>query len=186
MMIRALFFSLVLAASVSSVAAATFSGHVTRVTDGDTLWVKPDRGSVKKLRLQGLDAPESCQAGGKEATQALERLVMNQRVQVKASQMDAYGRGLARITVRGEDVGARLVRSGQAWSYRWKDDPGPYVTEENAARTARRGLFAQAHPEQPGNFRKRHGACPVSSYAKSGAPAKAAPHRFGKFKKPWN
>ena len=42
-----------------------YEARVTRVFDGDTLWVQPlDGGRYRKLRLDGLDAPEICQSGG--------------------------------------------------------------------------------------------------------------------------
>jgi endonuclease YncB( thermonuclease family) len=68
-------------------------------------------------------------------------------------------RGLARIRLQGKDVGAFMVLQGHAWSYRFKSDPGPYVREEQAARQARRGVFAQTRPERPYDFRRRHGPC---------------------------
>jgi micrococcal nuclease len=112
-----------------------------------------------KLRLQGLDAPERCQPGGEEATRALRELVLNQTVAVDVSGQDDYQRGLARIRLQGKDVGAFMVSQGLAWSYRFKADPGPYVREEQAARQAKRGVFAQARPERPYDFRRRHGPC---------------------------
>ena len=47
------------------------SGQVSRIVDGDTLWLKtaPDAEPVV-IRIEGIDAPESCQAGGADATQA--------------------------------------------------------------------------------------------------------------------
>jgi endonuclease YncB( thermonuclease family) len=168
MMIRVFLFSLLGLLSMGPAAALTYTGKVTRVIDGDTVSVQSERGGrAQRLRLQGLDAPESCQSGGAESTQALVRMVLGQRVQVDVEQTDVYGRGLAHLSLQGEDVGARLVREGQAWSYRWKANPGPYLAEERQARSARRGLFAQARPELPRHFRKRHGPCPRSFYAKS-------------------
>jgi micrococcal nuclease len=57
------------------------------------------------------------------------------------------------------DVGEWLVREGHAWSYRYRRDTGPYAKQQAAARAARKGLFATARPEEPRDFRKRHGAC---------------------------
>lgn len=141
-------------------AAEVYTARVTYVTDGDTLWVQPDDGSAtRKLRLQGIDAPEICQAGGDAARAALTALVLAQRVQVRVRARDDYGRGLARIQLGSNDVAATLVRAGHAWSYRWRGKPGPYAAEEALARQARLGLFATGQPELPGNFRKRHGPC---------------------------
>jgi endonuclease YncB( thermonuclease family) len=141
-------------------AAYVFVGRVSYVTDGDTLWVQADRGGAPlKLRLTGLDAPEICQAGGAAAKAALMALTLQQRVRVTVKRKDMYGRGLAQLQLGGLDVSAEMVRQGQAWSYRWRQNLGPYAAEEAGAREARRGLFAQPYPENPRNFRKRHGSC---------------------------
>jgi endonuclease YncB( thermonuclease family) len=89
----------------------------------------------------------------------LRELLLNQTVEVEVRGQDDYQRGLARIRYQGKDVGAFMVSQGHAWSYRFKSDPGPYVREETAARQARLGVFAQARPERPYDFRRRHGPC---------------------------
>jgi micrococcal nuclease len=143
--------------------AETFSGVVTRVWDGDTVWVRPDGSTGKpvKLRLLGLDAPESCQAGGAQATAALKSRVLGQHVQVQAKATDAYQRRVASLFLAGDDVGAWLVSQGHAWSYAFRYHPGHYAAEERAARAARRGLFADPQAIEPRVFRKQHGKCPM-------------------------
>lgn len=141
-----------------------FAGTVTRVSDGDTLWVRPQssdgtRARPVKLRLVGLDAPERCQPHGDAATRALERQVKGHLVEVERIATDGHGRGLARVSVWGSDVGASLVRAGHAWSSHWRGDPGPYGDEEAAARSAGRGLFADANAIEPWRFRRAHGPC---------------------------
>ena len=141
-------------------AQETFVGQISYVTDGDTLWVQAQAGGPpRKLRLDGIDAPEICQTGGVSSRQALARRVLHKQVQVTLRRYDNYGRGLARIEFEGADLGAQLVRSGQAWSYRWHRDLGPYAAEEAFARQARLGLFAVNQAESPRDFRKRHGPC---------------------------
>ena len=143
-------------------AAERFVGKAVFVTDGDTLWVEPDAGGpARKLRIDGIDAPEICQPGGLAARSALAGQVLHQTVRVQVKRLDDYGRGLARITVNDRDVGAYLVRSGQAWSYRWRRSSGPYSAEETAARQSGAGLFEVGQPELPREFRKRHGSCPT-------------------------
>ncbi len=140
--------------------AEAFSGAVTHVSDGDTLWVRPADGRApRKLRLQGLDAPEICQSGGAASRATLSRLVAGKTVRVTVKYHDAYGRGLARMVVNGHDVGATLVQSGHAWSGRWHRSLGPYAAQESQARAARRGLFANPAAELPRDFRKRYGSC---------------------------
>jgi len=140
--------------------AAPLHGTVTHVTDGDTLWVRPDDGGApRELRLLDLDAPERCQAHGPQATAALQARVLRQRVTVRARGRDGYGRTLARVAYRGQDVGAWLVRGGHAWSTGFKGRPGPYASLQAQARAARRGLWAAPAPLEPRRFRQRFGAC---------------------------
>lgn len=150
-----------LAGSLPGLAADTrsYAGTVTHVSDGDSLWVRPAAGGpAQELRIDGIDAPELCQPGGPQARDALARL-LHQRVHVRVRAHDDYGRGLARIEWRGQDVGASLVRSGQAWSYRFRGNGGPYAQDEHLARQGRRGLWGQAAPMEPRVFRQFHGRC---------------------------
>ncbi len=153
-----LFFLVLLTAPLA--AAEIYMARVTYVTDGDTVWVRPEDGSAtRKLRLQGIDAPEICQPGGADARAALRTLVLARRVQVRVRARDDYGRGLAQVRFGSNDVAAMLVRGGHAWPYRWRSKPGQYAAEEAHARQARLGLFAADQPELPDAFRKRHGPC---------------------------
>ena len=157
------FFLLMLLSIISPAhAKGSFTGTVSHVTDGDTLWVVPDAGgSARKLRIDGIDAPEICQAGGETSREVLVQKALHQRVLVVVRRHDVYGRGLARIQLNGSDLGGQMVRMGQAWSYRWRRDAGPYASEETVARQSRLGLFANNQPELPRDFRKRHGSCHI-------------------------
>lgn len=149
----------------NAVPSATWSGTVTHVTDGDTLWVRPASGGKPvRIRIDGVDAPEICQPHGRAAKKALVSRLSNQPVSVQSFSRDSFGRLLARVTVMPKangsaDVGEWLVREGHAWSYRYRRDNGPYAKQQAMARAARKGLFATPRPEEPREFRKRHGAC---------------------------
>jgi len=143
-----------------ALAAEVFMARAGSVPDGDTLWVQPESGGPpRKLRLQGIDAPEICQSGGVASRDAMRQRVQSRLMQVEVRYQDDYGRGLARISVDGQDLGALMVSSGHAWSSRWRRSLGPYATQESAARTAGLGLFALSNPETPRDFRQRHGSC---------------------------
>ena len=159
-MIRFLLAALLLGGGMLPAVAASWSGHVTHVTDGDTLWVQPAQGgAARKIRLEGVDAPEICQTYGDTARAALAAHVQGRSVQVVGRRNDDYGRLLAHVHVQGEDVGAWLVAHGHAWSYgRNQHDAGPYAAQQEAARTQRRGLW-QARAVSPRTFRRRHGPC---------------------------
>lgn len=140
--------------------AASFRGTVSHVSDGDTLWVRPAAGGAPvELRLLDIDAPEGCQAFGPESGEALRRRVLRQRVQVSTRGSDDYGRQLAQVAHRGEDVGAWMVRQGYAWSYRFNGRQGPYAALEVQARSEHRGLWARPGAVEPRSFRQRFGRC---------------------------
>ena len=137
-----------------------WSGIVTHVSDGDTVWVQPLLGGeVYKVRLWGIDAPEICQPWGPQARTALHEALQGQVVEVRACTRDSYGRLLAQLTRQGNDVGAWMVGQGYAWSYSYKSNPGPYEALQRQAQTQHLGLFSEARVLQPRWFRRRYGAC---------------------------
>lgn len=142
--------------------AARFKAVVTHVTDGDTVWVRKLRGGPPEpVRLAGIDAPEICQAFGREAKQAMAERVLQRQVVVVTRARDGYERAVATLSLGDEDVGQWMVAHGYAWSYRFRGSGGPYRAEEAAARAARAGLWRSASPESPRDFRVRHGSCHV-------------------------
>jgi endonuclease YncB( thermonuclease family) len=116
-------------------------------------------GRQRAVRLVGIDAPEICQDGGAAAREALQARVLGQPVQLLQRGTDDYGRELAVVTWRGQDLGRWLVEQGLAWSSAVGTQPSPYAMEQSQARDQKRGLFAQSSPEPPWRFRRRHGSC---------------------------
>jgi micrococcal nuclease len=140
--------------------AATFQGVVTHVTDGDSIWVRPDAGGApRELRIHGIDAPEICQRFGDQSRRALAAQVLHRPVTVKSRAQDSYQRTLAKVSAGGQDVGGWMVRHGHAWSYRFRGKGGPYMADETSARNARLGLWNDAELVNPRQFRKQHGSC---------------------------
>ena len=154
-------------------------GSVSRVVDGDTLWLKTEGDGEPPVvvRIEGIDAPESCQPGGAEATAALTALALGRKVSVRVVARDEHGRVIGKVLDGERDLGDRMVRDGQAWSSRYQYDRGPYVSEERMALALKRGLHAPGGAIQPRDFRKQHGPCegraskPVAAAA---APAAAS------------
>ena len=152
--------ALVLQAATPLAQARIYSGVVTHITDGDTLWVRTSvRGEPRKVRFKGIDAPESCQTWGPQASAALAARVRFKTVQLDSRARDDYGRMLATVSLDGEDIGRWMVASGHAWSYHYRRSLGPYAAEQTQAQAAGRGLWSQSALE-PRIFRKQHGACP--------------------------
>lgn len=145
-------------------------GSVIRIVDGDTFWLRTAADQPHEVvRLQSIDAPEACQAWGKDATQALARLVLNKTVTVKVAARDDYGRWVGRAFEADTDVGDRMVKDGHAWSQKDRYGRGPLVAAERMAQTLRRGLHADGDAVEPKEFRRVNGACETAVPAKLAA-----------------
>lgn len=122
---------------------ADITGKVVRVVDGDTVVVGDHR-----IRLTGIDAPETIQAHGKEASEYLRGLIRGKTVIVVSSKKDRYGRILGKIILGGIDVNLVMVKEGHAWWYSryQKDQSGSdrraYRMAEETARAAEIGLWS--------------------------------------------
>jgi endonuclease YncB( thermonuclease family) len=121
---------------------ANLSG-VPRIIDGDTIRIGDTR-----IRLHGIDAPElkqTCTTGGKEwpcgreATNALIRIVGEQQVSCFQRDLDRYGRIVAVCRAGSVDLNAWMVSSG--WAVAYKRFSMDYVRDEDAARSARKGVW---------------------------------------------
>lgn len=136
-------------------------GVVSKVQDGDSLWLKPADGPPIVVRLRDIDAPELCQAWGDEARRALADLALGKAAVLRSHGRDSHGRTLGAVTVDEVDLSRRMVEDGHAWSNRSRWDQGPLVKQERMAKALGRGLHATAGAEPPWQFRKRNGRCPA-------------------------
>lgn len=151
---------LLMLAPAHAAMSTAWTGTVTHVTDGDTVWVRPMSGDAPRaIRIVGIDAPEICQPYGPEAKTALSNRVLGQYVQVRGHAVDQYGRQLARIHFQGQDIGAWMVSQGLAWSYGQQRHRGGYAAFEEQARQHQLGVFSQVGSEEPRRFRRRFGSC---------------------------
>jgi len=105
---RTLFLTLVPMLAVAA-EPATLTGKVVSVHDGDTLRVLDAAGTQHKVRLQGIDAPETRQAFGTKARNRLADLTLRKVVRVNVHEHDRYGRVLAGIQVCEIIVTARKL-----------------------------------------------------------------------------
>ena len=138
-----------------------WTGWVSWVMDGDTvLVVRSGQKEPVKLRLDAMDAPETCQPGGPASRDAMMALALRKRVLVQSLGQDSYGRHIGRLSVDGVDLGAEMVRSGMAWAYRFRVGRGPYAALQRQAQKEKRGVFAKREdPMSPALFRKFNGSC---------------------------
>jgi len=148
---------------------ATLAGRVVAVADGDTVTVLDTEKVRHRVRLAAIDAPEKGQAFGNRSKQHLSQLVFQQEVLVTWRKRDRYGRIVGKLMVQSPDcprcpktldVGQAQLSVGLAWWYRQHaneqsaDDRGRYESEESEARARRVGLWRDAAPVPPWDFRR--------------------------------
>ena len=135
----------------------TFSGKVVGVSDGDSIKVMRD-GKVAKIRLHGIDCPESSQAFGKKAKKFTSDYCFGKvvRIESRSTGTDRFGRLIGEVfTTEKVSLNRALVKAGLAWWYRkYAANDKVLETLEKEARTAKRGLWADKLPIAPWEFRK--------------------------------
>ena len=151
-------FTLLLALACT-VNAETITGRVVGVADGDTVTVLDADNVQHKIRLAGIDAPEKKQAFGQRSKESLSNLVYDKQVDVETTKRDRYGRQIAKVLVGSRDVNLVQVERGMAWFYRqYQREQSPndqrlYEAAEDAAKVGGRGLWRDANPVPPWEFR---------------------------------
>ena len=134
--------------------AASWSGMVVGVTDGDTITVM-HRGKPEVIRLFGIDCPEKDQDFGTRAKQFTSDMVFRKIVEVVPIGETSYGRPVAWVFVNGKSLNKELIRAGLAWWYRrYAPHESELAQLEAVARENRIGLWSQPNPTPPWEFRR--------------------------------
>jgi endonuclease YncB( thermonuclease family) len=136
-----------------SLSAFAYPAKVVGIADGDTCTVLTADKQQVKIRLAGIDCPESSQAFGTKAKQALSDKVFGQTVEVKEQNKDRYGRTVADLYVGARWINLEMVTEGWAWHYKAYSKDPQLAEVEQMARLAKLGLWADKAPVPPWDFR---------------------------------
>ena len=130
-----------------------------RVVDGDSIEADVSGFGRLSIRLANVDAPEYDQPWGREAGEALARLVQEGSPEFRLLYRDQYARVVDLVSVKGIVVNEQLVRDGHAWAY---DRRLPvwlrarYKGFERTARDSGAGLWgSRTKPIPPWEWRNR-------------------------------
>ena len=136
--------------------AETLNGYVVGVSDGDTVKVLDAGKKQHRIRLLGIDAPESNQAFGQKSKQYLSSLIFNKNVSITYKEKDQYGRILGTIFYENENINLKMVQAGLAWHYVYFAKDNKELAEaEAAARKEKLGLWGDPNPMPPWDFRRQ-------------------------------
>jgi endonuclease YncB( thermonuclease family) len=151
--------------------ADTIAGRVSDVSDGATVSVVDMAGVRHKVRLAAIDAPDFRQPYGKESKQHLSALVLGKEVRVEWRKQDRYGRIVGKLMLQTPpcatcpktlDAGLAQLEAGLAWWDRESrreqslSDQGYYEYAEFDAKSRRIGLWQDAAPMPPWEWRKKN------------------------------
>lgn len=156
--------------------AATLTGRVIHVEDGDTVVFRTVAGENVEVRIEDIDAPETChfkrdptctnrpgQPFGRRAGEELKVLVLGKSAIAECQDAkDIFGRYLCTVYVDNTSVGMRMVERGYVWLYRVKRGDRYVIKTSNpqligleaAARSGRIGLWVDPAPVYPGEWRR--------------------------------
>lgn len=141
-------------------------GVVIDVHDGDSFTFRGDDGRRLRIRVAGIDAPELHQPFADQSRRQLGEMLRGQRLRIDPVKQDVYDRTVAKVWVIDPelppiDAALSLIEAGLAWHFvRYRADQPPadvprYAQAERAARGRRAGLWRDAEPEAPWDFRAR-------------------------------
>jgi len=155
-------FTLLLLLTTDVFAGQTVVGMVRNVYDGDTVLMTTKEQSKLKVRLYGIDAPETGrpeQPYARVARRTLMYKIMGREVTAEIIDSDKYNRAVAIIRYQGRGINREMVSEGMAWAYR-QYLQGPYVSQyinsEEWARSRHKGLWRTPNPQPPWEWRKTH------------------------------
>ena len=138
--------------------------------------IETPNGVKERIRLLGIDAPESKQmcndksgspyACGIEAKQSLEKIVGRDPVKCLAAKRDQYSRilGVCFDAKTGQELNKELVVEGEAIAYQQYSKA--YVSTEEAAKKQGRGVW-RGNFDKPWEYRKQQRAASAGGNAQA-------------------
>lgn len=146
----------------------TVTATITRITDGDTVQAITPEGTKLKVRLYGIDAPETPKGKipgepfGNASRDYLASLVSQKSVRVEIRDIDRYRRMVAILWLGERNVNQEMIATGMAEAYlEYLKQPyrSPFIQAEQKAKAQGKGIWIQGDRyERPSQFRRRMGS----------------------------
>lgn len=128
---------------------------VVKIKDGDTLGLLTNDNQQVTVRLAEIDCPEKSQAFGQAAKKFTSDLCFGKEVKLIGNEHDRYGRTVAQVVLtNGTNINYALVKNGYAWQYKAYSKNPELTALEQQARESRLGLWQDANPTPPWDFRR--------------------------------
>ena len=149
----------------------TVTGTVTKISDGDTIQVTTPEQTKLKVRLYGIDAPETPkinrqtghvhqpgQPFGEESWKALKDKIMGKQVKLEILDIDKYRRMVGMVWLDDRNINLEMVREGYAEAfveYLKPPNKTEFLKVEQEARAGGKNIWSLPEHERPREYRKR-------------------------------
>lgn len=156
---------------VTHAAMRTVTGTVTKVSDGDTIRITTAGQTKLRVRLYGIDAPETPKVNahsgqvnkpgqpyGVESWRALEDKIKGQQVRLDVLDIDKYRRLVGIVWLDDRNINLEMIREGYSEAFLEYLKPpyrAQFLEAEREAKSAGRGIWSLPDYERPRAFRKR-------------------------------
>jgi endonuclease YncB( thermonuclease family) len=154
------FLLITIAFLLSPAYAQQLSGLVVGISDGDTVTLLDSNHQQHRIRLSGIDAPESHQPFGQKSKASLSAMIFNRNVVAECGKTDRYRRYICKILVNNVDANLEQLKGGMAWWYRqYAKEQSPkdredYEVAESTAKAQRLGIWSDKNPVPPWEWRR--------------------------------
>jgi len=138
---------------IFSCATNRLTGNVIKVQDGDTVSILTGKKEKIKIRLYGIDAPETGQDFNQKSKKYLSDLVAGKDVTIVNMGKDQYNRVLGVVYVGKLNVNEEMLRSGLAWRYKYSND-SRYLELQEEAERKQLNIWSMKNPVDPWQWRK--------------------------------
>lgn len=161
----------ILPISTSHAQIRTIKGTVTYVSSGDTIQLTTPNQTILKVRLYGIDAPETPkidyrtgrmnipgQPHGKESARALKNIILGGKVKLDIFEVDQYRQMVGVIWLENRNINLEMLRQGYAEchiEYLRQPYRKMFLDACREAKSAKRGIWSLPEYERPQEFRRR-------------------------------
>ncbi len=136
----------------------TLKAKVVGIKDGDTVVVLDSLNNQTTLRLAEVDTPEKSQPFGTKAKQFTSDQIYLKTIKYIVTDTDRYGRSIAMIYYDEDNkyLSAEIIKAGMGWHYKRYSTSKELALYEVEAKETKKGLWVDANPIEPSEWRKVH------------------------------
>lgn len=126
---------------------------VIGISDGDTVEVIDSNFQTSKVRLAHIDCPERYQPFSTAAKKFTSDFCYMKHGTLEVTGTDRYGRLIGIVRIEERELNLALVQNGLAWHFKKYSKDQQYAEAETLARSLKKGLWADANPVAPWDYR---------------------------------